>query len=151
MTFAKLKQDYLAIASALTFFVLSLKFDLSSKLDIGKLMDKSVDLASISFGFLLAVLALLLQANNPALARIKDSGQFSSLINLNKKAVLASGLLLIIALTHIGLDLSSLKDYLFEISAIKLINSVCLSLLVYQLIIVYLFLDIFYFIAKQEY
>ncbi len=115
-----------------------------------KVMDKSIDLSSISFGFLLAVLALLLQGDNPGLNRIKESGNFPSLVLLNKKAVLASGLLIIVALLYLSLGCNKIVLTLFDIEIRKVVDSISLGVLIYQLAMVFSFLDIFYYIIKQE-
>lgn len=150
MTIRKIIQNYLAIFLAVCFLIVNLKYDLGKGLDMEKVMDKSIDISSISFGFLLAVLALLLQGDNPGLNRIKESGNFSALVILNKKAVLASGLLIIIALLYLGLGCNKIELIQFNIEIRRLIDSICLAVLIYQLSIVFSFLDIFYYIIKQE-
>jgi len=149
MTIRKFLQNYLAILLAVAFFVLNLKYDIGARLDMEKVSDKSIDLASISFGFLLAVLALLIQGNNPALERIKASGKFPQLIVLNKKAVMASGWLVIASFLYAGFKLDETIVQFFQLKCNDLINSAFLSLLVYQLSLVFSFIDIFYFIIKQ--
>jgi hypothetical protein len=150
MTIRKVIQSYLAIVLASVFFVLNLKYNIAAGLDMEKVSDKSIDLASISFGFLLAVLALLIQGNNPALERIKKSGQFPHLIMLNKKAVLASGLLVVISFLYLGFKLDKTTIEYVKFDCNNLINSAFLGVLIYQLLVVFSFIDIFYFIIKQE-
>jgi len=50
--------------SALIMFIINYKIQFSSHFDMEKLMDKAIDFSSISFGFILAVLALLIQSTS---------------------------------------------------------------------------------------
>ncbi|MBB4108471.1 hypothetical protein [Pedobacter zeae] len=150
MTFQKIIQNYLGLFSALLILTCNLIYDWSASIDMNKVMDKSIDISSISFGFLLAVLAILVQANNEAIIRIRESGNYPTLISLNKKAVISCGLLIIAALIFIGFDLSSSKASLFNHSVRNIFDSICLSILVHQLIVVFMFLDIFYAIVKED-
>lgn len=114
-------------------------------------MDKSIDISSISFGFLLAVLALLLQSDTPAITRIKESGRFGELINFNKKAVIASALLAITGLIYVSLKVAT--DYshinLYQTVNLRhLIDCIGLGVFTFQIIEVFLFLDLFYFVIK---
>lgn len=117
---------------------------------MNKVVDKSIDLSSISFGFLLAVLALLLQGDNGVINRIRASGKFKDLINLNKKAVLASGFLVVFALVYIALNLDEIRKHLEYVIIMRVADSFFLAVLIYQLLVVLFFLDIFYFIIKQD-
>jgi len=150
MTLRKIIQDYLAIFLAGLFLALDLIYDVSSALDMERVMEKSIDIASISFGFLLAVLALLIQGENAALTRIKASGTYPKLIILNKKAVLASGLLVILSLLYLGFKLDKLDLEAMSLNLSEVLNSLVISVLIYQLAVVFSFLDIFYYIIKQE-
>ena len=87
MTIQKLIQNYLALLFAVIALIINLKYDFGKSVAMDKIMDKAIDISSISFGFLLTVLAILLQGNNPALIRIKGNGKFEDLVSLNKKAV----------------------------------------------------------------
>jgi hypothetical protein len=149
MTFQKIIQNYLGLFSALLMLTFNLIYDWSTNIDMDKIMDKSIDISSISFGFLLAVLAILVQANNQAITSIRASGSYPTLISLNKKAVISCGLLIVAALIFIGFDLSSSKLIVANHSVRNIFDSICLSILIHQLIVVFLFLDIFYAIIKE--
>lgn len=53
-------------------------------------LDKIISITSTLFGFLLAVLTLLLQSNSPTIEKMKKHGSFLKLIYLNKTTVLVS-------------------------------------------------------------
>lgn len=151
MTLDKIKEKYLPTLSAIIIIGLNYKFEFSEKLDMGKFVDKAIDISSISFGFLLAVLALLVQTSNSKIERIKVAGRFSELITFNKKAVMASALLAIISLIYVGLNLQTNNNqgYIFESLSFKLFaDIVFFAIFIYQIAVVYLFLDLFYFIMK---
>ncbi|GAA4917447.1 hypothetical protein [Mucilaginibacter defluvii] len=150
MTIDKLKEKYLSTVLALGFALMNCKFHLSSKIDMESFSDKAIDISSISFGFLLAVLALLLQSDTPSIQRIKQGGRFNELINFNKKAVVASALLAIIALLYLSFKVAIIHSsiYICGISIHEFIDCVILAVFTFQVIEVYLFLDLFYTIIK---
>lgn len=55
-----------------------------------KLISSVFTISGIIFGFLLTVLALLVQANNPTMKRVRFQGRFNELISYNKQAVFSS-------------------------------------------------------------
>ena len=151
MTIDKIKEKYLPVISALIITALNYQFKFSQKLDMGKFVDKAIDISSISFGFLLAVLALLLQTNNSKIEKIKLAGRFSELISFNKKAVTASALLAIISLFYVSLNLQIYNYQLLNfcsLSYTSIADLVFFAVFTYQIAVVYLFLDLFYFIIK---
>lgn len=151
MTIDKIKEKYLPVISALVVVGLNYQFEFSQKLDMGKFVDKAIDISSISFGFLLAVLALLLQTNNSKIERIKVAGRFSELISFNKKAVSASALLAIISLFYVSSNLQTYNCQLANFSTLSctsIADLVFFAVFAYQISVVYLFLDLFYFIIK---
>jgi len=151
MTLSKLTYRYLSIIFASIAFISNYCFEFSKKLDMERLMDKAVDFSSISFGFLLAVLALLLQNNSPALQRIIDNDKFQELIDFNKKSVIASAVLAIAAIIYIASRLYISTWVLLNKLSVRLVSdSICLSIFTFQLVQVILFLDLFYFIIKQK-
>lgn len=113
-------------------------------------MDKAIDFSSISFGFLLAVLALLLQNTGPALKRIIEAGKFKELIKANKRAVIASAILSLIALIYLSLHMYDSKEIILGTSVELICSSICLLVFAFQVFELILFLDLFYFIIKQE-
>jgi uncharacterized membrane protein (DUF485 family) len=151
MTISKLQYLLLSFLLAIIVFVLNFKYDFSSNMDMDKLMDKAIDFASISFGFLLAVLALIIQSDSPALQRIIESERFKELIGLNKRAVLSSALLCFTALIYIGFKISETQINISgNVKLHHVGDSLCLAIFIYQITEVLLFLDIFYTIIKQK-
>lgn len=114
-------------------------------------MDKALDFASISFGFLLAVLALLLQSTGPGMQRITTGGKFPELIKYNKKVVIASALLALFALLYLSFNMHDISACALKdcASIKKYVDAFSLSLLVYQVSELFLFLGLFYEIIKQ--
>lgn len=115
MTASNLIQRFLSSLLAIGLFTSNYQIEFSRMMEMEKLMDKAIDFSSLSFGFLLAVLALLLQITSPAMQRIIESNRFEELINLNKKAVIASAILSILALLYIALKLQDAKGLSFFI------------------------------------
>lgn len=151
MTVDKLKEKFLSILLAIIIFVSDLSLRWSSKLDMERLVDKTVDYSSIGFGFLLTVLAILLQSQTKALLAIKNAGRFNDLINANKKGVIASLILVFISIVYLALTRADLFNLILykEFSIKQLTDSAFLSILVYQLVEVVLFLEIFYIAIKD--
>lgn len=150
-TIDNIKEKYLAIVTAIITATVCFKYNIGAFLDMEKFVDKAVDVSSISFGFLLAVLALLLQTNTDKINIIKQSGRFSELINFNKKAVIASAITAILALVYVGLKLyeNSAVINFHPNTAIKTVaDTIFFACFAYQIVLVYLFLDLFYFIIK---
>jgi uncharacterized membrane protein (DUF485 family) len=151
MTFDKLKEKYLSVFMAVVIAFVNLKINFSSKIDMNSFMEKSIDISSISFGFLLAVLALLLQSDTSAITRIKANGRFGELINFNRKAVIASAILAIVGLLYITTKISTCYANVLIFNQFKLghlSDCIVLAIFIFQLIEVYLFLDLFYFVIK---
>ncbi|MFD2966289.1 hypothetical protein [Sphingobacterium bambusae] len=72
-----------------------------------KLFDKAVDYSSISFGFLLTVLAILLQTQTKAISATKGAGRFGDLILANKKGAVASIILVFISIGYLSINSES--------------------------------------------
>ncbi|WP_379090707.1 hypothetical protein [Pedobacter sp. UC225_65] len=147
MTFEKFKEKYLAIILSLLIGALNYKFQFSKCIDMEKLADKAIDVSSISFGFLLAVLALLLQTQTPKLDRIKSAGKFGELVGLNRRAVISSSIVAIVSLLYVSINLG-LTNFQHNINISILFDSFILITAIYLVIVVYQFLDLFYFLIK---
>ena len=127
MTLSNLKYRYLSSVIGVITFVSNYKYEYSKLIDTEKLMDKSIDFSSISFGFLLAVLTLLLQNTGPAMQRIIKAGRLKDLINSNKKAVISSAILAFTALIFIGFKLNDSTQFIFDVNLKKISNCIFLS------------------------
>jgi hypothetical protein len=147
MTFEKFKEKYLAIMLSLLIGILNYKFQFSKCIDMEKLADKAIDVSSISFGFLLAVLALLLQTQTPKLDRIKSAGKFGELVGLNRRAVVSSSIVAIVSLLYVSVNIG-LTNFQYNINIAILFDSFILVTAIYLVIVVYQFLDLFYFLIK---
>ncbi len=151
-TIDNLKEKYLSGLIGLLVFVLAICLEPSPLLKMDIFVEKAIDISSISFGFLLAVLALLMQSETTGIKRIKEAGRFSELIAYNKKSVMASAVLAVMCLIYVSLDIpESYKQHLlFGSTTIGLIwDSIVFGFFAFQIMSVYLFLDLFYFIVKQ--
>jgi len=116
-----------------------------------KFVDKTVDYSSISFGFLLTVLTILLQTQTKAIVNIKNAGRFNDLIKANKRGVALSLILVFVSILFLSLyDSDLLKLIVCKNWTIQsLINSTFLAIFVFQLIEVVLFLEIFYITIRE--
>lgn len=109
-------------------------------------LDKIISITSTLFGFLLAVLTLLLQSNSATIEKMKKHGSFLKLIYLNKVTVLASIINCIISFSLLfGMNLISEKNQdlfktltsiNFSLLSFVLINTLLFTILFYQIIIV---------------
>lgn len=151
MTLNKLKELYFSIFLATAILIVDLSYRWSSHLDMAKLVDKAVDYSSISFGFLLTVLAILLQSNTKAIIRIKHANRFNDLIKANKKGVIASLSLVFISIFYLSVSSSEIINMIvYDDLSIKLLfNSIFLSVFAYQFIEVVLFLEVFYIAIRD--
>lgn len=152
MTFDKLRQKYLSVILSIITAIINYRYYFSLNIDMSIFTDKAIDFSSISFGFLLAVLALLIQSDTPALNIIKINGRFNELISLNKKAVIASAFLVVVALIYVSFKIDvSFKDYCLyhNFHLKKIADSLVLAIFIYQATEVYYFLDLFYIIIKS--
>jgi len=153
MTIDKIKEKYLSTIVSLIVGILNYTTAFSLSMDMGSFMDKTISFSSISFGFLLTVLSLLLQSNSPAINRIKASGRFDELINFNKKAVISSALLVFCALLYIGFRPDNQCDRIilkYIVNVRTIADTIALMIFIYQATEVYLFLDLFYVIIKEK-
>lgn len=150
MTIDSLKEKYLSILVSIIVIVLNFTWRFTAMIDMEKLVDKAIDYASISFGFLLTVLAILLQAQTGALKAIKEAGRFKDLISFNKKGVVSSLVLAIYAIVYISIGIENKGQLVFDVISLhNLLDNIFLFILMYQLTQVILFLDLFYEIINE--
>lgn len=80
-----------AILIGITIFILSFKnWDELGFLDSRDFLDNIVGISSTLFGFLLAILTLIIQSESPTIIQMKNHGSFHRLVSLNKITVLSS-------------------------------------------------------------
>lgn len=151
MSLDKFREDYLPIIAAILIASLNLRFRFSEWIAMDTLTDKAVEISSICFGFLLAVLTLLLQTQASKLEKIKDAGRFGDLIAFNRKAVLSSAVLALVSLLYISLEFD-VKIYhlgaLPKLPISLLLDTFVLAIVTYVIFVVYIFLDLFYFLIR---
>lgn len=151
MSLDKLKEDYLPIIAAIVIASLNLRFKFSEWIAMDTLADKAVEISSICFGFLLAVLTLLLQTQARKLENIRDAGRFSDLIAFNRKAVLGSAVLALVSLFYISMSLDVRTCHLVAIPKLPislLLDTFVLAIFTYVVFVVYIFFDLFYFLIR---
>lgn len=127
---------------------MTLKEELLSRIYSEKILSTSITLTGVLFGFLLTVLALLLQSDNKSIALMKDYNRFNELINYNKKAVYSAGLCFI---------LSAIYLIIFDITFINKVSlfSLCLFKVIWLFVLcntifkTYRYIDIFYTLIKS--
>lgn len=110
-------------------------------------LDKTISITSTLFGFLLAILTLLIQSNSSTIEKMKKHGSFVKLIYLNKITVLASIINCILSFfLYFCLNLISNKSELL----LKILTCLNLSLLTFVLTNTFLFTILFYQIIISD-
>ncbi|WP_318345250.1 hypothetical protein [Flagellimonas baculiformis] len=109
--------------------------------------DKIVGITSTLFGFLLAILALLIQSDSETVSLMKTHKSFSRLISLNKTTVISSMVNCFLAFIT-----SSSKEYLEEhfIFILKILESSTFGLFCFVLTSSFIFTLIFYKIILND-
>lgn len=97
------------------------------------------------FGFLLAVLAIVLQMGNRAIEIIKKHNRFNELINYNKMSVLSCIWVVVFTSTLILLN-----KYLGDGVPAKIIFTIWISSIFYNALSTYRFVTIFYKLSKLD-
>lgn len=108
-------------------------------------LDKVISISSTLFGFLLAILTLILQGNSPTVTAMKRHGSYNRLINLNKTTVISAIICCVISLAicFCATQIKSFSTALFEfVSTINfglfgcvIINSILFTLIFYKIVI----------------
>lgn len=104
-----------------------------------------VTIETTLFGFLLAILAILLQLKGPVMNRIKKWNRFSELVSYSKSAVMSCALTLMFA-TMLILWSKWIEGYDNQ----YLIVTLWSTTLAYNILATYRFVSIFYVIAKSS-
>lgn len=145
MTCDKIKEKYGSIIFSVIACILIFFVKIYHYLDMEKLVDKLIDYSSISFGFLLAVLAILLQSNTASINKIKEANKFNDLIFYNKKSVVSSLVLAIFCILYLALNLYKPSTCILN----DIVSTLLLTVAIYQIIEVIIFLDLFYVLIKD--
>lgn len=128
-------------------FVLFFNWEKACFLITESFFDKIVGITSTLFGFLLAILALLIQSDSETVSLMKTHKSFSRLISLNKTTVISSMVNCFLAFIT-----SSSKEYLEEhfIFILKLLESSTFGLFCFVLTSSFIFTLIFYKIVLND-
>lgn len=110
-------------------------------------LENIVSISSTLFGFLLAVLTLIIQSESDTVSKMKKHGSFSRLIYLNKRTVLASVINCILSFS-----LSISKEILFKsnIFLLKITESLNVGIFVFVVSNTLIFTVIFYRIIISD-
>lgn len=138
-----------SVIGVLIFYFWLSKNDLLNGLITKILLDSTLSLIisteATLFGFLLAVLALILQMNNKLIQTIKEYGRFNDLVSFCKRSVYAS-----FAVVVLSLIILLVKDILL----IHIVKTIFYYLwgfsLIYSLLSAFRFVRIFFFLANSN-
>lgn len=110
--------------------------------------DKVIAITTTLFGFLLAVLTLIIQSNSPTVAMMKKHGSYKRLINYNKTIVILSAIVCFISLVLLLGREKLIAGQQFEI--LKYSGIVNLFLFLWTCFDTFVFVLIFYKIILSE-
>lgn len=110
-------------------------------------LDKIISITTTLFGFLLAILTLIIQSNSPTIIKMKNHGSFKRLILLNKLTVITSIINCIYSLI-----LSFTKTIIETKSHIllKILTTINLGIFTFVIINTLIFTIIFYRIILED-
>jgi len=109
--------------------------------------DKILVFSTTLFGFLLAVLTLLIQSNSKTVEALKEAKAFPRLIVANKHVVYLSGMLALLSLLIISVNEIWMVS---KLGLLKLFASFSVSILIILIIDTTIFLIIFYRIILND-
>lgn len=134
------------IISIVIFYFLKEKAE--EKLFSEKFVELIFTTSGILGSFLLAILALLLQANNKSIEHIKKYGRFRELVNYNEQAVFLSFFCMIFSGIFMIGDFKEI--YFFSIKGIQIgFKHVLIYSVLLMLTATYRYIDIFYTLIKN--
>ncbi|MDL2142240.1 hypothetical protein QQY79_06875 [Flavobacterium tructae] len=110
-------------------------------------LDKVISISSTLFGFLLAILTLILQGNSPTVSAMKRHGSYNRLINFNKSTVISA---LITCTLSLLLSFCSSVINLISPEMLNFVASLNLGIFAYIIINTLLFTLIFYKIVIAD-
>lgn len=109
--------------------------------------DKVIAITTTLFGFLLAVLTLIIQSNSPTVTMMKKHGSYKRLINYNKTIVLLSAVVCFFSLVLLLGREKLITDYLETLKYMGLMN---FFLFAWTCFDTFVFVLIFYKIILSE-
>jgi hypothetical protein len=136
-------EKLLGYISGLALFFLSLKYNNRfSFIHEAPFLDKVISISSTLFGFLLAILTLILQGNSPTVNRMKLHGSYKRLITLNKftviSAIIACVLSFILTFSSAGINttvINTLASINLGIFVSITVNTLLFTLIFYKIVI----------------
>ncbi len=138
---------FISIIITLVFYF-GCKSTVRTKIFSKEIISVTITISGILFGFLLTILALLMQSDNNSMKLIKVYGRFGELIKFNKRAVYSSALSLILSLIFlVVIDTEPIKC--FYIHLFELFKWLWFFVLVMTILKTFRYVDIFYSLIKE--
>jgi len=118
---------------------------IASKILFESTLTLIISIEATMFGFLLAVLALILQMNNKLIQTIKEFGRFNDLISFCKKAIYSTFLVILTAFAILMInDITNLNE-------VKLVIYYFYEMfLIYSLLTTFRFVKVFFLLANSN-
>jgi len=130
--------------------IMYFSFDNWEKLEFIKsvdFLDKIISITTTLFGFLLAILTLIIQSNSSTITKMKNHGSFKRLILLNKSTVLTSIINCIYSLIlAFSIELIEIKSLIL----LKIATTINVGIFSFVLVNTFLFTIIFYRIILED-
>lgn len=105
-------------------------------------LDKVISISSTLFGFLLAILTLILQGNSPTVTAMKRHGSYNRLINFNKSTVISALITCVLSLLLTFCSSLISSEMLNFVASINLgifvsivVNTLLFTLIFYRIVI----------------
>ncbi|RBN51408.1 hypothetical protein [Flavobacterium psychrolimnae] len=139
-------EKLLAYVCGFVCVIISYKYSVSfSFIFDSSFLDKVISISSTLFGFLLAILTLILQGNSTTVSAMKRHGSYSRLIKFNKSTVISAiitcTLSLFLSFCSTGIRVVS-NEMLFFIATLNfgifvsiIVNTVIFTLIFYRIVI----------------
>lgn len=110
-------------------------------------LDKIISITTTLFGFLLAILTLIIQSNSPTINKMKSHGSFKRLILLNKMTVLTSIINCIYSLIlSFSVKIIEIKSF----TLLKILTTLNVGIFSFVIVNTLLFTIIFYRIILED-
>lgn len=130
--------------------IMYFSFDNWQKLDFMQsvdFLDKIISITTTLFGFLLAILTLIIQSNSLTITKMKNHGSFKRLILLNKLTVLTSIINCIYSLIlAFSIKLIEIKS----LTLLKIATTINIGIFSFVIVNTFLFTIIFYRIILED-
>lgn len=108
----------------------------------------TITITGILFGFLLTVLALLMQSDSKSMKLIKVYGRFGELVKFNKRAVYSSALSLLLSLAFLIINDLKPEVYL-QVCLLEIFKWLWFFVVTATILKTYRYVDIFYNLIKD--